>query len=260
MPERHRKSIQALLGFPYGYHAGALAFHILLALPAIFIIVGWLGAKVPEIKTYIERAIEEMPPGEVKEFVGIVYRRSIESDTGFGIFALVFYCLSALGFAGAVQRSVQAAAPTLARQQAILTRIALVAGGFLWITVFYAVSTTLAQVFPALFGSIGGKVLTTMGTSVLFWAGYITLLKHDPLHKLLIIMAIANGFLVSIGQAFFSWYLAMVGRLLSIYGAVSSLLVLALWVYVVTTAFLVGARLLEVSSPAGEDTPSLPRT
>lgn len=245
-----RESLRELTNFPYGYHAGALAFHILLALPAIFILASWTSTKVPQIQTSIEIAIEKMPPSEVKEFVGTVYRRTMESSARFGLFSLAMYLLTALGFASSVHRSIQAAAPGLVRQQAILTRALLLTGGFLCITLFYFVSAGLAQFIPVLSRSAEGKLLTAAGNIVLFWAGYLTLLKCRPLSSALLLVAVANGLLVSLCQAFFSWYLTAMGRLLSIYGAVSSLLVLSLWVYVVAITFLVGARLLELSFPA----------
>ena len=122
----------------------------------------------------------------------------------------------------------------------------------------------LAQLDPGLLGDrahnlvtlAGGHLTSYLFVSVMLVALYGLVPYERPSWREVLPGALLAAFLFELGKAGFVLYIDNVAHLEAVYGSVSSIIVLLLWLYISARILLFGAELIAVRQAQDDKTPA----
>jgi membrane protein len=252
--------------------AASIAYFSFFSLFPLFlgvIAVGSLFLDSAEIQSRLDRLLADTLPGSA-DFVRKNVETLIRLRGAAGVASIAGLLWSASKMFGAVNRGINRALGITRTHPFYLSPLRyflLTLTVSLLLFLSMAVSTgvdLLAQLDPGLFGDRVDNLLTLLGghmTSYLFvfvmlGALYYLVPYERPSWREVLPGALFAAFLYELGKAGFMLYIENVAHLKAVYGSVSSIIVLLLWLYYSARVLLFGAELIAVRQEQDEKAPT----
>jgi membrane protein len=252
--------------------AASIAYFSFFSLFPLFlgiIAVGSLFLDSAEIQSRLDRLLADTLPGSA-DFVRTNVETLIRLRGAAGVASIAGLLWSASKMFGAVNRGINRALGLTRTHPFYLSPLRyflLTLTVSLLLFLSMAVSTgvdLLAQLDPGLFGDRVDNLLTLLGghmTSYLFvfvmlGALYYLVPYERPSWREVLPGALFAAFLYELGKAGFMLYIENVAHLKAVYGSVSSIIVLLLWLYYSARVLLFGAELIAVRQEQDEKAPT----
>ncbi len=262
------RSIKDLIEDNGMIYSAATSFYFLVSFfPVVLLIVyvsvstlGFIykGINIQEISrelfSYIKQILPFIPESLTQELSKI-----IKSSRGVGIAGLITLMLSST----AVAESLIQASRTIFRSQkahfvlAKLLTIAIIIGVGILLALFLAVtslvSNLLAQNLPSVYRFVmiykGNVLFSIIIPVILIFLSYITItyllipvkVSIDRIAK----VGIFFTFFFMLAKIFYGYYLKNITKMTIFYGGISALVVLVLWVFYITTLYLVSLEMIK---------------
>jgi membrane protein len=252
--------------------AASIAYFSFFSLFPLFlgmIAVGSLFLDSSEIQSRLDRLLGDAFPGTA-DFV----RRNVEAlirlRGAAGIASIAGLLWSASKMFGAVSRGINRALGLatsypfiLSKLRYFLLTLTVAMLLFLAMAVSFAVDV-LAQLDPGLFGESTNKFLTHASghvasyvfVSFMFGSLYSLVPHERPSWRDVLPGTLFATLLFELGRSGFLLYIERVAHLEAVYGSLSSIIVLLLWLYFSAHVLLFGAELIAVSRERNEGAPT----
>jgi membrane protein len=217
-----------------------------------------------EIQSHLDRMLSGDFPGSA-DFLRTNIEALTEQRGAASIASVLGLLWSASKMFGAMNRGINLAFGVPKRHPFYLSRLryfAMTVGMSLLLLVAVGVSTAVDLVTPldltrfgfdgTLFSSLGGRVASIVSVFVTV----ILIYKLVPYERLawrdILLGALAATLLFELGKALFVLYLGNVGNLEAVYGSLTSVIVLLLWLYFSARVLLFGAEICAVRIDDGK--------
>ena len=252
--------------------AASIAYFSFFSLFPLFlgvIAVGSLFLDSAEIQSRLDRLLADTLPGSA-DFVRKNVEALIRLRGAAGVASIAGLLWSASKMFGAVNRGINRALGLTRTHPFYLSPLRyllLTLTVSLLLFLSMAVSTgvdLLAQLDPGLFGDrmdnlltlLGGHMTSYLFVSVMLGALYYLVPYERPSWREVLPGALFAAFLYELGKAGFMLYIENVAHLKAVYGSVSSIIVLLLWLYYSARVLLFGAELIAVRQEQDEKAPT----
>ena len=249
-------------------YAAATSFYFLLSFfPVILLIVyvsvqtlGFVykGVDVSDISSHLFRYIKEILPFLPENIVSEL-SKIIKSSRRVGIAGLIALMLSSTAVAESL---IQAARTIFKVQKAhlVLSKILVIAiflGVGILLALLLAITSFLSnlvmQYFPAIFKFVtiykGNLLFSTIIPILLIFISYIVITYMVlPVKKRINIIAKVGVFFTiffMLAKMFYGYYLRNITKMTVFYGGISALVVLVLWVFYITTLYLISLEIIK---------------
>ena len=252
--------------------AASIAYFSFFSLFPLFlgiIAAGSLFLDSAEIQSRLDRLLADTLPGSA-DFVRKNVEALIRLRGAAGLASIAGLLWSASKMFGAVNRGINRALGLTRTHPFYLSPLRyflLTLTVSLLLFLSMAVSTgvdLLAQLDPGLFGDrmdnlltlLGGHMTSYLFVSVMLGALYYLVPYERPSWREVLPGALFAAFLYELGKAGFMVYIENAAQLKAVYGSVSSIIVLLLWLYYSARVLLFGAELIAVRQEQDEKAPT----
>jgi membrane protein len=217
-----------------------------------------------EIQSRLDRMLSGDFPGSA-DFLRTNIEALTEQRGAASIASVLGLLWSASKMFGAMNRGINLAFGVPKRHPFYLSRLryfAMTVGMSLLLLVAVGVSTAVDLVTPldltrfgfdgTLFSSLGGRVASLVSVFVTVILIYKLVPYERPAWRDILLGALAATLLFELGKALFVLYLGNVGNLEAVYGSLTSVIVLLLWLYFSARVLLFGAEICAVRIDDGK--------
>jgi membrane protein len=217
-----------------------------------------------EIQSHLDRMLSGDFPGSA-DFLRTNIEALTEQRGAASIASVLGLLWSASKMFGAMNRGINLAFGVPKRHPFYLSRLryfAMTVGMSLLLLVAVGVSTAVDLVTPldltrfgfdgTLFSSLGGRVASIVSVFVTVILIYKLVPYERPAWRDILLGALAATLLFELGKALFVLYLGNVGNLEAVYGSLTSVIVLLLWLYFSAHVLLFGAEICAVRIDDGK--------